>query len=173
MQAENSEALQSPTAKRALDAWPAHDGLDDEVAEAEIGWVIDLITAIRSVRVEMNIPAATMLPLVLAHVPATAELAAASLLLVAGLHQFGAAIWIGGIPSFLLALGRIHNGQGLRLVGARFSRMSMVGVACILVSGVTMWLLYVGDWQGFYGTAYGVMVGAKIAEALQRLKDST
>jgi valyl-tRNA synthetase len=51
----------------ALDAWPMHDGLDDEVAEAEIGWVIDLITAIRSVRVEMNIPAATMLPLVLAN----------------------------------------------------------------------------------------------------------
>jgi valyl-tRNA synthetase len=50
----------------ALDAWPIHDGLDDEVAEGEIGWVIDLITAIRSVRVEMNIPAATMLPLVLA-----------------------------------------------------------------------------------------------------------
>jgi valyl-tRNA synthetase len=51
----------------ALDAWPVHDGLDDEIAEAEIGWVIDLITAIRSVRVEMNIPAATMLPLVLAN----------------------------------------------------------------------------------------------------------
>ena len=43
-----------------------HDGLDDTGAEAEIGWVIDLVTAIRSVRVEMNIPAATMLPLVLA-----------------------------------------------------------------------------------------------------------
>ncbi len=50
----------------ALDAWPAHDGLDDETAEGEIGWVIDLVTAIRSVRVEMNIPAATTLPLVLA-----------------------------------------------------------------------------------------------------------
>jgi valyl-tRNA synthetase len=70
-----SEELWSVTAERgpqrhhmlALDAWPAHDGLDDEVAEAEIGWVIDLITAIRSVRVEMNIPAATMLPLVLAN----------------------------------------------------------------------------------------------------------
>jgi len=49
----------------ALDAWPAHDGLDDEVAEGEIGWVVDLITAIRSLRVEMNIPAATPLPLVL------------------------------------------------------------------------------------------------------------
>jgi valyl-tRNA synthetase len=70
-----SEELWSVTAERgparhhmlALAAWPAHDGLDDEVAEAEIGWVIDLITAIRSVRVEMNIPAATMLPLMLAN----------------------------------------------------------------------------------------------------------
>jgi valyl-tRNA synthetase len=50
----------------ALDTWPAHDGLDDDTAEGEIGWVIDLVTAIRSVRVEMNIPAATTLPLVLA-----------------------------------------------------------------------------------------------------------
>jgi valyl-tRNA synthetase len=50
----------------AFDAWPAHDGLDDTDAETEIGWIIDLITAIRSVRVEMNIPPATMLPLVLA-----------------------------------------------------------------------------------------------------------
>jgi valyl-tRNA synthetase len=54
----------------ALDAWPAHDGLDDTVAEGEIGWVVDLITAIRSVRVEMNIPPATMLPLVLANASA-------------------------------------------------------------------------------------------------------
>ncbi len=50
----------------ALDAWPQHDGLDDTDSEAEIGWIIDLVTAIRSVRVEMNIPPATMLPLVLA-----------------------------------------------------------------------------------------------------------
>jgi valyl-tRNA synthetase len=70
-----SEELWSVTAEHgpqrhhmlALDAWPMHDGLDDVVVEAEIGWVIDLITAIRSVRVEMNIPPATMLPLVLAN----------------------------------------------------------------------------------------------------------
>ena len=49
----------------AFDAWPAHDGLDNPAAEGEIGWVIDLINAIRSVRVEMSIPAATQLPLVL------------------------------------------------------------------------------------------------------------
>ncbi|MGB6320533.1 MAG: valine--tRNA ligase [Xanthobacteraceae bacterium] len=50
----------------ALDAWPQHDGLDDAEAEGEIGWVVDLITAIRSVRAEMNIPAAIMLPVVIA-----------------------------------------------------------------------------------------------------------
>ena len=30
-------------------------------------------------------------------------------------------------------------------------------------------MLYIGDWQGFYGTAYGVMVGAKIAMFLMLL----
>jgi valyl-tRNA synthetase len=38
----------------------------DEAAEAEIGWVIDLVTAIRSVRAEMNIAPATLTSLVLA-----------------------------------------------------------------------------------------------------------
>ena len=52
----------------ALSAWPQHEGLDDAAAEAEIGWVIDLVTAIRSVRAEMSIPPATSLPLVLAGV---------------------------------------------------------------------------------------------------------
>jgi len=85
------------------------------------------------------------------------------LMLVEGLHQFGAAIWIGAIPSFVLALKHLQDTESLRLVGARFSRMSMLGVACILVSGIIMWIFYVGDAQGFYGTAYGVMVGAKIA----------
>jgi len=48
----------------ALTAWPAHEGLDDEAAEAEIGWVVDLVSAIRSVRAEMNLTAATPLALV-------------------------------------------------------------------------------------------------------------
>jgi valyl-tRNA synthetase len=38
----------------------------DEAAEAEIGWVVDLVTAIRSVRAEMNIAPATLTALVLA-----------------------------------------------------------------------------------------------------------
>ena len=46
----------------ALDA----GDFSDPAAEAEIGWVVDLVTAIRSVRAEMNIPPATLMPLVLA-----------------------------------------------------------------------------------------------------------
>ncbi len=85
----------------------------------------------------------------------------ALLLVVSWLHQAGAALWIGGIPSFLMALSRLHDGQAFRLVGARFSRMSMAGVACILASGVIMSIYYIGDFRGLYGTAYGVMVSAK------------
>jgi valyl-tRNA synthetase len=48
----------------ALSQWPQLDGLADDKAEAEIGWVIDLITAIRSLRAEMNIN--VPIPLVLA-----------------------------------------------------------------------------------------------------------
>ena len=87
----------------------------------------------------------------------------AVLMAVEALHQFGAAVWIGAIPSFVLVLRQIDDADGLRLVGARFSRLSMLGVACILLSGAVMCVFYVGDAQGFYGTAYGVMVSAKIA----------
>jgi valyl-tRNA synthetase len=39
----------------ALSDWPKLEGLADDKAEAEIGWVTELITAIRSIRAEMNI----------------------------------------------------------------------------------------------------------------------
>ncbi|MGZ5896468.1 MAG: valine--tRNA ligase [Xanthobacteraceae bacterium] len=50
----------------ALTEWPHLAGLEDAKAETEIGWVVDLINAIRSVRAEMNVVPATMVPLVLA-----------------------------------------------------------------------------------------------------------
>jgi len=50
----------------ALSAWPTLEGLTDDKAEAEIGWVIDLITAIRSIRAEMNLN--VVIPVVLAGV---------------------------------------------------------------------------------------------------------
>jgi valyl-tRNA synthetase len=55
----------------ALTPWSSLAGLDDPKAEAEIGWVVDLVTAIRSLRAEMNIAPATLTPLSL--VSASAE----------------------------------------------------------------------------------------------------
>ena len=47
----------------ALAQWPKLSGLEDPNAESEIGWVVDLITAVRSVRMEMNIAGGTQIPL--------------------------------------------------------------------------------------------------------------
>ena len=85
------------------------------------------------------------------------------LLAVEALHQLGAAIWIGGIPCFVMALALVNDVPSWRVIAARFSRMSMAGVACILVSGTVMSLAYIGSWAAVYGTAYGVMVMAKVA----------
>jgi valyl-tRNA synthetase len=52
----------------ALTRWPTHDGLENAVAEAEIGWLTDLVSAIRSVRAEMNVPQSASMPLVFAGV---------------------------------------------------------------------------------------------------------
>ena len=48
-----------------LAEWPTYEDLADDAAENEIGWVIDLVTSIRSMRSEMNVPAATLFPLML------------------------------------------------------------------------------------------------------------
>jgi valyl-tRNA synthetase len=57
----------------ALTAWPHHAGLSDQTAEEEIGWVIDLVSAVRSLRAEMNITMATEIPLVLVGVSAATD----------------------------------------------------------------------------------------------------
>jgi putative copper resistance protein D len=92
-----------------------------------------------------------------------------ALLLVEALHQLGAAIWIGGLPCFLAALAAARDPATLRRIGARYSRLSIAGVLCIVLSGSTMSALYIGDAQGFYGTAFGVMTSAKIAMFLMLL----
>ncbi len=48
-------------------SWPEYQGLEAPDASEEIDWVVRLITEIRSVRSEMNVPAGTKVPCVLAH----------------------------------------------------------------------------------------------------------
>jgi valyl-tRNA synthetase len=53
---------QGPEKLLVLSPWPT-PGFEDSAAAAEVNWLVDLISAIRSVRSEMNVPAAAMVPL--------------------------------------------------------------------------------------------------------------
>ena len=48
----------------ALASWPSLTGLEDAEAESEIGWVVDLISEVRSLRAEMNLTSETELLLI-------------------------------------------------------------------------------------------------------------
>ncbi len=49
----------------ALSPWPETKGLGNAAADAEIGWLIALVSEVRSVRSEMNVPGGAKIPLVL------------------------------------------------------------------------------------------------------------
>jgi valyl-tRNA synthetase len=49
----------------ALGPWPDLTGLADPAAEAEIGWVVDLVSEVRSARQETNVPAGAQIPIVM------------------------------------------------------------------------------------------------------------
>ncbi|MDJ0447040.1 CopD family protein [Methylocystis sp. JR02] len=78
------------------------------------------------------------------------------------LHMAGAAVWIGGIPYFLMALTDVADPTARARVAARFSAMSVGAVAALLAGGALMAAFYVGAAPAMYGTSYGVMLSAKI-----------
>lgn len=81
------------------------------------------------------------------------------------LHQIGAAVWLGGLPWFLAALGQGSPGMpdalALARIGRRYSAMSIAGVGLILAGAVLITVYYIGSPSGFYGTAYGAMAATK------------
>jgi valyl-tRNA synthetase len=48
-----------------LSSWPAFAGLANRQADEEIGWLVKLVSEVRSVRSEMNVPASAKIPLML------------------------------------------------------------------------------------------------------------
>jgi putative copper resistance protein D len=80
---------------------------------------------------------------------------------ITALHHAGAAVWIGGLPSFLSAMRRLPGGAMRSMVGARYSLLSMLSVGAITFSGIGMLVHYVGSADALYGTAYGMMLATK------------
>ena len=74
-----TEELWSETSNRdkqlIIADWPNFDpGLENKEAAAEINWTIDLITSVRSVRAEMNVPAGAKIPMVCVNLEAASRL---------------------------------------------------------------------------------------------------
>jgi len=83
------------------------------------------------------------------------------LLLATGAHELGAALWLGGLPCFWLALQRAGTRELATRIGKRFSALAITGVALILAGAVVFAATYIGSIDGVYGTAYGAMASAK------------
>ena len=77
-------------------------------------------------------------------------------------HHLGTAAWIGAMPFLLISLARAGSVEEARRMVRRYSQMALLSVATLILAGIGLAWFYVGAWSGLYGTAYGVMLLAKI-----------
>jgi copper resistance protein D len=79
------------------------------------------------------------------------------------LHYLATASWIGGLPYLLIATRRISDRDSRDDTLRHFSRLAQSSVAVLFLAGLGMSWFYVGSWDALYGTAYGVMLSAKVS----------
>jgi len=81
-------------------------------------------------------------------------------------HQFAAAVWFGCVAQ-LLALWRAarKDADALALwpvaIG-RFANMGIASVVLLLLTGLPLAWVYIGSWDGLFGTGYGSLVVTKV-----------
>ena len=78
------------------------------------------------------------------------------------LHYLATATWIGGLPYLLLSPKRAADPAARNQIMRNFSLLAQISVAVLILAGVGMAWVYLGSWNAIYGTAYGVMLCAKI-----------
>ena len=83
------------------------------------------------------------------------------LITLSSVHELATGFWIGGLPFLVLGLFRARDLTTQWYVTERFSRLALICVAFLVLSGTIMSVLYIGSWSAVVGTAYGVMVLAK------------
>jgi copper transport protein len=86
------------------------------------------------------------------------------------LHVLSMSVWLGGLALLLvavpIAMRALHRRERIPLLAAaagRFSRLAMVAVGLLLLSGIVQSVALVGALDAFVETAYGRLVLAKIA----------
>ena len=86
----------------------------------------------------------------------------AALVSLTALHYLATATWIGGL-AYLLFASKAASGAARATITRNFSRAAQSSVAVLFLAGLGMSWVYVGTLSAMWGTAYGVMLGAKIA----------
>ena len=85
------------------------------------------------------------------------------------LHLIAAAAWIGGLLSLALLFAAVRRHQApawASLASAatqRFSRLGILSVATLLVSGIINAWILVGSFRGLFLTGYGIILMLKVA----------
>ncbi len=77
-------------------------------------------------------------------------------------HHLGTAAWIGAMPFLLISLARAPGVEEARRMVRRYSQMALLSASTLILAGIGLAWFYVGAWSGLYGTAYGVLLLAKI-----------
>jgi len=84
------------------------------------------------------------------------------LVVFTALHYLATATWIGGLV-YLVFASKAGSDDARVVITRNFSRWAQIGVAVLFLAGLGLSWFYVGSISALWGTAYGVMLGAKIA----------
>jgi len=141
----------------ALHTTPGRSGLFSAVAAALV--CVTVVATPRSS--STNVAVVGLAAAGVAARPLTGHLSESALGGVAvAVHTLAAALWCGALAALVLTVG--HRGQWARVL-PRFSRLSLVCVAALLVGGVLAAVATVGSPSQLYATGYGRVLSAKVA----------
>ncbi|WOJ90591.1 CopD family protein [Methylocapsa polymorpha] len=81
-------------------------------------------------------------------------------------HRIGFGLWLGGLPALILLIGVGPVADDSRRLAAlilrQFSQIATIAMAAILVSGVVLTWLILGEFAPLIGTTYGRLLVAKL-----------
>ncbi len=141
----------------ALHTTPGRSGLFSAVAAALV--CVTVVVTTRSS--PTNVAVVGLAAAGVAARPLTGHLSESALGGVAvAVHTLAAALWCGALAAVVLTVE--HRGQWARVL-PRFSQLSLVCVAALLVGGVLAAVATLGSPSQLYATGYGRVLSAKVA----------
>jgi copper resistance protein D len=86
----------------------------------------------------------------------------ATMIVVTTLHEAATGFWIGGLPFLLVGLYVAKDRPTQWYLTQRFSRVALISVGVLVLTGFWMSLTYIASFRALIGTSYGLMVLAKV-----------